>query len=196
MPGRAARLLLVAALAFAAVGATARAAKADIFLRVDCTKVAADAFLTLGANTPFVWAVSSGGTYAASGCYGFVTDVYVPTSSSGGDGYLGWFHVRGGSATAVSALSQAECDDYSGNVAVYKRTFLGTDFGFLGGGSVHGVWTSPGYCRAVEDAGFVDVPLFTPSVWFATTYRVVVGAKVGSTWRQVYAGARYEPVPS
>jgi hypothetical protein len=189
------------------VGTAAREAKADVIPRVDCTNAAADATVTLGANTPSVSAVSSG-AYWSSGCPRFVTDISVPTNTSSGYANLDQFQVYGRANSGQPALpqgwtmplSQAACEDYVESVAVYKRVTLGGDFVFLGGGLRHGVWVTLfgflGACHVVNDAAFVDVPL-SSAPWVHTTYRVVVGARIGGySWLQVRAGATYSPTPA
>jgi hypothetical protein len=50
-------------------------------------------------------------------------------------------------------------------------------------------------CAIVEYPGYVDLPSFSPPSWLTDTYRIVVGAKIGNTWKHVRAGARYPVIP-
>jgi hypothetical protein len=203
-------LLLVAALA-SVTGIAAGQARADDvpypFFFDFCKTAAPHATLNLGAGVPSVQATSAGGTYGVGLCPRFVVDIFVPPNSSGGYGYYNSFTVGGGYADLATGspwgglpLSQIECANYSGYLRVYRKSaILGGDFTVLGGGTTHGVWVPGGdvfgpYCAIVTAPGYVDLPVFNPPYLFGVVYRVTVGAKVGSSWRQVNAGAWHPPI--
>jgi hypothetical protein len=203
-------LLLVVALASAAAIAPGKASADRFTFGNFCTSVSPDASLTLGANTPAVEATSRGGSYFAYPCYRFVTDIYVPTTSSGGFGYLPAFDIGAGYSGIATGpgwgnlpLSQSDCEAYDSDLHVYRKNVRGLNstFTFVGGGSFHGSWMTAGeafgnthYCQAVKDSGFVDLPsFFNPPTSTEAVYRVVFGAKVG-TWKQVTVRASYLPL--
>jgi hypothetical protein len=182
---------LVGLLAAGTIGAGT--ANADP-VRASCLTIPPHVTLTFGANTPKVWAQSGGTNYATYPCYRFVTDIVVPPDSSGGLPYkdeftLGWRY----GAPWELPFSQSECAAYDAYFSIYKRTFLGTDFTLVGGGSMHGEWVI-GNCVAAHDPGWVALPdTFDPPTWLTTTYRLAVGAKL-NTWKQVSTEARHVPV--
>jgi hypothetical protein len=206
MSGRIARLLLVVvALASAGALAAGDAAARTTFFDF-CKTVAPHATLTLGPGVPSVQAVSNGGSYGGGLCPRFVTDIVVPTNSSGGPGYFDEFWVGGGYADVATGpplslpLSQADCGAYVGYLRVYRRlNFIDSEFTVLGGGRTTGSWVQGGppfgpHCTLVKDAGYVELPSYSPPWFVGVTYRVAVGAKVGAPWKQVRASAFHVPI--
>jgi hypothetical protein len=204
---RLAQLLLVV-LALASFGAFAGAAKADIIavpLFDFCKSAAPHKTLTLGPGIPSVQTTSSGIDYSSGLCPRFVTDIVVPTSTSGGSGYFDDFQVGGGYGGEPTGpdwslpLNEAHCDAYVGYLRVYRKTnFLNSEFSSVGGGTTHGNWVGGGgligpHCELTYDAGYVQLPYFKPPVFFGATYRVAVATKIGSVWTRVRASA-WHPV--
>jgi hypothetical protein len=194
-------VLLAGLVAAGTIGAGT--AKADP-VHASCLTIAAHASLMFGANTPSVEAVSNGASYLTYPCYRFVTDIVVPTNSSGGHEFRDAFRLEWGYAPSGNGpvwnvpLSQSNCALYEADFDLYKKTFLGGSFAYVGGGSVHGSWVTNmwtgSYCATVKDPGWVAIPnSFDPPNWFTTTYRLVVGAKLEGTWSQVKAGAEHLP---
>jgi hypothetical protein len=191
-------------LVLAGAGAIAAGqAKADFQISLNpCLAVAPDATRWLSANTPQVEAVSNGSSYTEGMCIRFVTDVRVPASSSGGPWTLDSFTLGGGYADVKTGptweipLSESDCSLYQGDVRVYKKNLSSGAFEFKGGGSLHSAWSSGEpftHCRMVRDYGFVDIPDFEPPAVFTDTYRVIVGARIGGTWKQVDSSAWHLP---
>jgi hypothetical protein len=206
MYGRFARLLLViVALASAGALAAGKATAGTQFFDF-CKTAAPHATLTLGPGIPSVQAVSNGGSYATGLCWRHVTDIVVPTSSSGGPGYFDEFWVGGGYADVATGpalglpLSQADCNAYVGYLRVYRRlNFIDSEFTVLGGGRTTGSWVPGGppfgpHCALVKDPSYVDLPAYSPPSFFGVTYRVAVGVKVGAPWKQVRASAFHVPI--
>jgi hypothetical protein len=69
----------------------------------------------------------------------------------------------------------------------------------LGGGRTTGAWVQGGppfgpHCTLVKDAGYVDLPSYSPPWLVGVTYRVAFGVKVGAPWKQVRASAFHVPI--
>ena len=209
---RTARLLVLAAALAALVAGAAGKARADVGPVgpvgpvIDfCASASPHATLNLAAGVPSVKATSAGGAYGAGLCPRFVVDISVPTNT-GAPNYYPQFSVFGGYADLATGsslgglpLSQIECANYTGYLRVYRKSALGGSFSVLGGGTTHGSWVANGglfgpYCAIVKTAGYDDLPLFNPPSLFGVIYRVAFGAKVGSSWRQVEAGASHPPI--
>jgi hypothetical protein len=209
---RTARLLVLAAALAALAGGAAGKARADVGPvgpvgpALDfCASATPHATLNLGPGIPSVEATSAGGGYGSGLCPRFVTDITVPTNT-GAPHYFDEFSVYGayadlqtGSSLGGLPLSQIECANYTGYLRVYRKSVLGGSFTQLGGGTTHGSWVANGgifgpYCAVVKTAGYVDLPAFDPPSLFGVIYRVAFGAKVGSSWRQVKAGASHPPI--
>lgn len=184
-------LAVVAAVSVAAAG-DARANAP--FLFDPCRMVAAHSTQTLGPGVPFVDSVSWYGTYGTGLCPRYVLDVHVPTSSSGGPGFLDGFVVGGGPLEGgqLGLTNQLQCDDYVGHLRVYRKSALGGEFGLVGGGRLHGHWVAND-CVAVKEPGFVDLPAFAPPSLAPVVYRIVVGATWLGGYRTVQLGAWHLP---
>jgi hypothetical protein len=201
--------LLLAVLALAAAGAfaagDARAAEPILFFDF-CKSAAPHKTLTLGPGIPSVSATSSGIDYSSGLCPRFVTDIVVPTNTSGGPGYDKIFTVGGGyggeptGSTWSLPLAQSHCNAYVGYLRVYRKiNFLDSEFTAIGGGTTHGQWiTGAGflgdYCQLTFDPGYDQLGWFSPPSFFAVTYRVAVGTKIGSVWTRVRASAWHPPI--
>jgi hypothetical protein len=162
-------------------------------VRAGCLTIAPHVKLNFGANNPVVYSQSGGFNYMTYPCYRFVTDVVVTPASSENEFTLGWRFAD----PSVLPLSQSECANFKASFSIYKRTFLGSAFTLVGGGSMHGEWLGNSFpiCVFAHNPGWVALPdTFDPSPWFTTTYRLVIGAKVG-TWKPVRAEARHVPAP-
>jgi hypothetical protein len=194
-------LVLVAAVA-AVAGAAAGNARAQTPLFLDFCKTAAPhATLSLGAGVPSVQSTSPSGSYASGLCPRYVVDIHVPTSSSGGPGYFDSFTVGGGyagpaygSSLGGLPLSQVYCAGYEGSLRVYRKSALGGDFAYLGGGGLHGEWQPSGglfgpYCALTKSSSFVDLPTFNPPPLVPVVYRVTVSASLFGYSSRVRAGA-------
>jgi hypothetical protein len=200
--------LLLAVLALAAAGAFAAGdARADgpVLLLDFCKTAAPHKTLTLGPGIPSVQTTSAGINYSSGLCPRFVTDIVVPTNTSGGSGYFDDFQVGGGYAGEATGstwslpLAKSHCEAYVGHLRVYRKTnFLDSDFVSVGGGTTHGKWiTGAGilgdYCQLTYDAGYDQLPYFGPPSFFSMTYRVAVATRIGSVWTRVRATA-WHPV--
>jgi hypothetical protein len=194
------RLLRIAIVLVVAGSIVAGTAKAEP-VRASCLTMQPRTSPHFGANTPSVQAVSTGGSYATYPCYRFLTDVVVPTNASGGPDFydkfrlgFGYADVPTGSTWGGLPLSQSDCAGLGGDFYVFKRTVLQTDFGLVGGGSVHGSWSTNG-CFVAYGADWDALPkTYNPPDWLSTTYRLVVGLRVGSTWKQVKTTAAFVPI--
>ena len=93
------------------------------------------------------------------------------------------------------------CESYRGYLRVYRKSALGGDFAFVGGGNTRGQWIPSGglfgpYCAVVKDPSFVDLPAFSPPPLAPVVYRIAVGATVHGYWHRVRAGASQYPIVS
>jgi hypothetical protein len=209
MPRRLASFLAVAAAVAAVAGAAAGKAGAQAPLFLDFCKTAAPhATLSLGPGVPSVQTMSPSGSYASGLCPRYVVDIHVPTSSSGGPGYFDSFTVGGGYAGSAYGsslgglpLSQVYCAGYEGSLRVYRKSALGGEFAFVGGGGLHGVWQANGglfgpYCALTKNSSFVDLPSFNPPPLAPVVYRVAVSASLYGYSSRVRAGAWHNVIVS
>jgi len=165
----------------------------NILRLFDCTLYAADATIAMGPAVPQAIRISTGtgpwgAAYPEVTCLSYMVDITVPSTSSGGSGYLPSF--RFDSFANELIPDEVTCEAYVQSTAVYLANQGVLSQPPIARAAYRGQW-SGGACSPVQTSGdTIGQERFPPGSG-SDLYRVATSGNVNGVYLQMYVLAQH-----